>query len=94
MPPSAEPQQQNHTENILDSVWNVIVHNDPVNLMSYVTYVFELVFQLPKATAEKHMWEVHTKGQSILWSGNREEAELYTQQLHSHLLLASLEKSS
>lgn len=93
MPLAAEPEQKNQTEDTLDSVWKVVVHNDPVNLMTYVTYVFELVFQFPKDTAEKHMWEVHTKGRSILWSGNREEAELYTQQLHSHLLLASLEKS-
>lgn len=94
MPPLADPQNQNQTDDQLDNVWNVVVQNDPVNLMSYVTYIFEIVFHLPKNKAEQHMWEVHSKGRSILWSGNREEAELYTQQLHAHLLLASLEKSA
>lgn len=71
--------------------WNVVVHNDPINLMSYVTLVFRRVFGYPKARAERHMMEVHELGRSIVWTGDREEAELYVQQLHSHLLLATLE---
>ena len=55
--------------------WNVIVHNDPVNLMSYVTMVFQRVFGYPER-AEKHMLEVHNNGRSILWSSIRERAEL------------------
>lgn len=76
-----------------DAPWNVIVHNDPVNLMSYVTRVFRLVFGYPKEKAEKHMMEVHNHGRSIVWSGSREKAELYVQQLHTHLLLATIERS-
>lgn len=72
--------------------WNVVVHNDPVNLMSYVTMVFQRVFGLPREKAEQHMLEVHQRGRSILWSGMRERAELYVQQLHQHLLLATLER--
>jgi ATP-dependent Clp protease adaptor protein ClpS len=72
--------------------WNVIVHNDPVNLMSYVTMVFQRVFGYPRDKAEKHMLEVHHNGRSILWSGARERAELYVQQLHGYLLLATIEK--
>ena len=72
--------------------WNVIVHNDPVNLMSYVTMVFQRVFGYARDKAEKHMLEVHHHGRSILWSGVRERAELYVQQLHSYLLLATIEK--
>jgi ATP-dependent Clp protease adaptor protein ClpS len=72
--------------------WNVIVHNDPVNLMSYVTMVFQRVFGYPRDKAEKHMLEVHRNGRSILWSGARERAELYVQQLHGYLLLATIEK--
>jgi ATP-dependent Clp protease adaptor protein ClpS len=72
--------------------WNVIVHNDPVNLMSYVTMVFQRVFGYPRDKAEKHMLEVHHNGRSILWSGVRERAELYVQQLHGYLLLATIEK--
>lgn len=74
--------------------WNVVVHNDPVNLMSYVTMVFKRVFGYPTEKAEKHMMEVHRLGRSILWTGERERAELYVQQLHSHLLLATMERSN
>jgi ATP-dependent Clp protease adaptor protein ClpS len=76
----------------LDAPWQVVVHNDAVNLMTYVTMVFQRVFGYPREKAERHMLEVHHKGRSILWSGARERAELYVQQLHGHLLLATLEK--
>ena len=72
--------------------WQVVVHNDPVNLMSYVTMVFQKVFGFGKEQATKHMLEVHTQGRSIVWVGNREQAELYVEQLHSFLLLAILEQ--
>ena len=76
----------------VDLPWQVVVHNDPVNLMTYVTMVFQKVFGYPKEKAEKHMLEVHQLGRSILWTGVRERAELYVQQLHGYLLLATLEK--
>ena len=79
--------------NIVDLPWQVVVHNDPINLMSYVTMVFQRVFGYPHEKAERHMLEVHHKGRSILWSGMRERAELYVQQLHGYLLLATLEKA-
>ena len=63
------------------------MHNDPVNLMVYVTLVFRKVFGFSREKAESHMLEVHHKGRSIVWSGTRERAEFYVQQLHSHLLL-------
>lgn len=85
------PKTSDHSD--LDTVWNVVVHNDPVNLMSYVSLIFQRVFGFSKSKAEKHMLEVHNAGRSIVWSGVREQAELYVQQLHAHLLLATLEKS-
>jgi ATP-dependent Clp protease adaptor protein ClpS len=85
-------EEETDTEEALDVPWQVVVHNDPVNLMSYVTMVFQRVFGYPRDKAEKHMLEVHHHGRSILWSGMRERAELYVQQLHSYLLLATLEK--
>jgi len=85
-------EQETRSEEDLDLPWQVIVHNDPVNLMSYVTMVFQRVFGYPRERAERHMLEVHHKGRSILWSGMRERAELYVQQLHGYLLLATLEK--
>lgn len=78
----------------LDLPWQVIVHNDPINLMSYVTMVFQKVFGFTKEKAELHMLEVHQLGRSILWSGVRERAELYVQQLHGYLLLATLERTN
>ncbi len=77
----------------LDSPWHVIVHNDPVNLMSYVTMVFQRVLGFPRDQATRHMLEVHHKGRSLVWSGERERAEAIVEQLHGYLLLATLEKS-
>ncbi|MGA7273609.1 MAG: ATP-dependent Clp protease adapter ClpS [Candidatus Udaeobacter sp.] len=92
---TAEPtiEKETRSEDALDVPWQVVVHNDPVNLMSYVTMVFQRVFGYPREKAEKHMLEVHQNGRSILWSGMRERAELYVQQLHGYLLLATLEKT-
>lgn len=91
---TAEPtiEKEERSEVDLDIPWQVVVHNDPVNLMSYVTMVFQRVFGYPREKAERHMLEVHHKGRSVLWSGMRERAELYVQQLHGYLLLATLEK--
>ncbi len=94
MPAIETPAPETGEKSDLDTVWNVVVHNDPVNLMSYVTLVFQRVLGFSKSKAEKHMMEVHNNGRSIVWSGIREQAELYVQQLHGHLLLATMEKSS
>ena len=85
-------EKQEATSEEVEMPWNVVVHNDPVNLMSYVTMVFQRIFGYPRERAEKHMLEVHHNGRSILWSGVRERAELYVQQLHGYLLLATIEK--
>lgn len=77
----------------LDTPWNVVVHDDPVNLMGYVTWVFMKVFGYPEPKAINHMLEVHENGRSVVWSGNREKAEFYTQQLQAHLLKTGLEKA-
>ncbi len=86
-------EEQTSTQESLDIPWNVIVHNDPINLMDYVTKVLMKIFGFPKKKAEIHMLEVHQKGRSIVWSGAREKAELYVQQLHEHLLLATIAKA-
>ena len=86
-------EHETRPEEDVDLPWQVVVHNDPVNLMTYVTMVFQRVFGYPREKAERHMLEVHQKGRSVLWSGMRERAELYVQQLHGYLLLATLEKT-
>jgi ATP-dependent Clp protease adaptor protein ClpS len=85
-------EHETKEEEGLDLPWQVVVHNDPVNLMTYVTMVFQKVFGFTREKAEKHMLEVHREGRSIVWSGMRERAELYVQQLHGYLLLATLER--
>lgn len=76
----------------LDKPWVTIVWNDPVNLMSYVTYVFQAYFGYPKKKAEKLMLDVHEKGKAVVSSGSREEMERDTEAMHSYGLWASLQK--
>jgi len=84
---------ETETDTDLDTPWNVIVYDDPVNLMSFVTLVFKRVFGYPQEKAEMHMMEVHKNGKSIVWNGAREKAEFYVQQLQSHQLLAAMKKA-
>ena len=86
-------EKETESATSIDVPWNVVVHNDPVNLMSYVSRVFQKIFGFTKERAEKHMMEVHELGRSIVWTGVRERAEAYVEQLHGYLLLATLEKS-
>ena len=86
-------EKESRTSTALDIPWNVVVHNDPVNLMTYVTMVFQRVLGFSKDRARKHMLEVHQKGRSIVWTGVREPAESYVEQLQAYLLLATLEKA-
>jgi ATP-dependent Clp protease adaptor protein ClpS len=76
----------------LDMPWLTIVWNDPVNLMSYVTYVFQTYFGYPKKKAEKLMLDVHEKGKAVVSSGSREEMERDTEAMHSYGLWATLQK--
>ncbi|GAA2829654.1 hypothetical protein GCM10020220_018190 [Nonomuraea rubra] len=71
-----------------------IVWNDPVNLMSYVTYVFQTVFGYSREKAEKLMLDVHQKGKAVVSSGTREEMERDVQILHSYGLWATLQPDS
>ena len=76
----------------LATPWKVIVLNDPVNLMNYVVMVFKKVFGYSDTKATKHMMEVHENGKSILWVGEREQAENYAYQLQRWRLQTILEK--
>ena len=75
-----------------DRPWLAIVWNDPINLMSYVTYVFQTVFGYAKDKAEKLMLEVHHDGRSAVSNGSREEMERDVQAMHEYGLWATLEK--
>ena len=73
--------------------WNVIVLDDPVTLMTYVTKVLMQVFGYPMDKANRLMLEVHKQGRSIVWTGAREQAEVYAQKLQSNHLLSSIDEA-
>ncbi|KAF4409665.1 ATP-dependent Clp protease adapter ClpS [Streptomyces sp. Ru87] len=75
-----------------DVPWVTVVHNDPVNLMSYVTYVFQAYFGYSKDKANKLMLDVHHKGRAIVSSGTREEMERDVQAMHGYGLWATLQQ--
>jgi ATP-dependent Clp protease adaptor protein ClpS len=75
-----------------DIPWIVIVWNDPINLMSYVAFVFQKLFGYSKDKATKLMMDVHTKGRAVVSSGPREKAEMDVYRLHSHGLWATMQK--
>lgn len=76
----------------LDQPWKVIVWDDPINLMSYVTFVFRKVFGYSEHEAHRLMMEVHVEGRSVVASGTREKSELDVFRLHEHGLWATLEQ--
>ncbi len=76
-----------------DDVWVTIVWNDPVNLMSYVTHVFQTYFGFTKVEAERRMREVHEKGKSVVSTGGREQMEVDVQAMHSYGLWATMQRS-
>jgi ATP-dependent Clp protease adaptor protein ClpS len=78
----------------LDRPWLVIVWNDPINLMSYVTFVLQKLFGYSRAKAEKLMLDVHHKGRATVSTGTQEKAELDVSRLHEHGLWATMEQDS
>jgi ATP-dependent Clp protease adaptor protein ClpS len=75
-----------------DRPWVVIVWNDPVNLMTYVTYVLQKLFGYPKQKAERLMWQVHTEGKAAVSTGTREKAEYDVARLQAHGLWATMQQ--
>lgn len=87
----AEPLTDEQTET--DRPWNCIVWDDPVNLMSYVTYVFMSYFHYSKEKAAQLMLQVHNEGKAAVNSGSREEMERDVAAMHSYGLWASIERA-
>ncbi len=75
-----------------DVPWIVIVWNDPVNLMSYVVFVFQKLFGYPRDQATKLMLDVHHKGRAAVSTGARERCEADVARLHAHGLWATLQR--
>ena len=78
----------------IDKPWIVIVWNDPINLMQYVTFVFQKLFGFSKEKAHKLMMDVHLKGKAVVSSGPRDKAELDVFRLHEHGLWATMQQDS
>ena len=78
---------------VVDRPWVTIVWNDPVNLMSYVSFVFQTYFGYSRKKAEKLMLEVHRDGRSVVSNGSREKMERDVQAMHEYGLWATLEKA-
>jgi ATP-dependent Clp protease adaptor protein ClpS len=98
VPPETVPLADLETilgeETTTDRPWLVIVWNDPINLMSYVTFVLQKLFGYSKEKATSLMLDVHHKGRAVVSSGTRERAELDVFRLHEHGLWATMEQSS
>jgi ATP-dependent Clp protease adaptor protein ClpS len=90
--PEIEPAQETDPRSSLEPGYLVVCWDDPVNLMDYVTHVFQAVFGWPKPKAEYHMLQVHTQGKSILTRESLERAEHYVHQLQKYSLHATMER--
>jgi ATP-dependent Clp protease adaptor protein ClpS len=75
-----------------DRPWVTIVWNDPINLMSYVTYVFQKLFGFPREKAHRLMLDVHYKGKAVVTSGRREQMEHDASRLHAAGLWATVQQ--
>ena len=84
-------ETQTRTKKKSDKPWQVVVLDDPVNLMSFVTLIIRRIFGYSEQKATELMLQVHHKGRAVVWTGDREKAELFVQQLQSYQLLASME---
>ena len=90
-PVEVEPTRTPDEITVLAVPWVTIVWNDPVNLMSYVTYVFQKLFGYSREKATRLMLDVHHKGKAVVSSGPREKAELDVFRLHEHGLWATMQ---
>ena len=92
--PELDESTETKVKDACEKHWNVIVWNDPVNLMSYVTFVLMRVLAFTKEKATRHMLEVHHQGKSVVATETRERAELFHQQIQAHGLSVTIEQSS
>lgn len=91
---SVAPVEHAETTVRPDTPWVTIVWNDPINLMSYVTYVFMTYFHYDRAKAETLMLDVHEKGRAMVSAGSREEMERDVQAMHAYGLWATLQQDT
>jgi ATP-dependent Clp protease adaptor protein ClpS len=90
--PVRTEEPADHTDEHEDRPWIVIVWNDPVNLMTYVTLVFQKLFGYSKPKAEQLMLQVHHEGKAVVSNGTREKAEHDVARLHAAGLWATMQQ--
>lgn len=91
--PALDEQVEVIEEHASQVPWTTVVWNDPVNLMSYVSWVFRRYFQFDAPTAEKLMLQVHHDGRATVAEGNREAMERHAEAMHEFGLWATVEKA-
>jgi len=91
--PLVVPEQATDFSEAFAKGWQVLVWNDPVNLMSYVVFVFQKVLGFDEGKAKKHMLEVHEQGCSVVARETREKAELFCLRLQTFGLKSTLEEA-
>jgi ATP-dependent Clp protease adaptor protein ClpS len=93
--PESTTLERPDTEHVArtDVPWVTIVWDDPVNLMSYVTFVFTQYFRYPRSKAKRLMMQVHNEGKAVVSTGSREEMERDVQGMHTYGLWATLQKA-
>ncbi len=90
--PVRRPEPSIEDDRLEDRPWVVIVWNDPINLMSYVTLVLQRLFGYSRAKATRLMLQVHNEGKAVVSSGTMEKAELDVSRLHAHGLWATMQQ--
>jgi ATP-dependent Clp protease adaptor protein ClpS len=91
--PGTREEKHVETAEATEAPWVTIVWDDPVNLMSYVTFVFTEYFRYPRSKAKRLMMQVHTEGKAVVSTGSREEMERDVQAMHTYGLWATLQKA-
>jgi ATP-dependent Clp protease adaptor protein ClpS len=91
---SPDQEKDTRTRDSLEPGYLVVCWNDPVNLMDYVTHVFQKVFGWEQKKAEVHMLQVHNQGRSVLVRESLEKAEFYVHELQKYTLHATMERDA
>ena len=89
----ADARQQHAPDAVAEQVWQTVVWDDPVNLMSYVSYVFQTHFGFAREQAEALMLQVHHQGRAVVAEGGREAMEMHVEALHGYGLWATVRQA-
>lgn len=91
--PGSAPASSGLEAPVRDAPWHTVVWNDPVNLMTYVEYVFRSYFGYSQPQARRLMLQVHNEGRAVVSRGGREQVEMDVRAMHAHGLQATMERA-